>query len=233
MKDSVISTIEIKGLFGYKDLEIHLNDTVKIYIGENGTGKTTILNILYYILKGDYNELNDINFSSIVINDFNNKRIEVNKESLIEFHNFENWNPREQRKKTLSAGKESSNIIGFYESYQRLSEYFDEIILNKFLDEVTFGDSLVEDFLSDIDFKPNPRSNDNRIMTLIKKDINIKMSEPSAITFLNAKTAVEEFTNKIKEYLNGTELKYFPTYRRIEEDLTKLGLTSKQSKEYD
>ncbi len=101
MKDSVISTIEIKGLFGYKDLEIHLNDTVKIYIGENGTGKTTILNILYYILKGDYNELNDINFSSIVINDFNNKRIEVNKESLIEFHNFENWNPRERRKKSI------------------------------------------------------------------------------------------------------------------------------------
>ncbi|WP_156412600.1 hypothetical protein [Fictibacillus enclensis] len=42
MQRDAILSVEIKGLFGYKSLKIHLDQEVKIFIGENGTGKTSI-----------------------------------------------------------------------------------------------------------------------------------------------------------------------------------------------
>ena len=47
---SKISELRIRGLFGNEDVLIPFDSGVKILMGENGTGKTTILNILYYTL---------------------------------------------------------------------------------------------------------------------------------------------------------------------------------------
>lgn len=65
-----ISNFSIKRLFGYKDVSLQLKDKVQIYIGENGLGKTTVLNAFNYILTLDWKELSIINFVeiSIVVN---------------------------------------------------------------------------------------------------------------------------------------------------------------------
>ncbi|MGJ1020662.1 AAA family ATPase, partial [Bacteroides fragilis] len=39
----------IRGLFGIKDVELSFEKQVQIFIGENGLGKTTVLNSLYYV----------------------------------------------------------------------------------------------------------------------------------------------------------------------------------------
>lgn len=39
------------------------DDPVKILVGENGSGKTTILNCLYYTLKQKFDSLSKIRFS--------------------------------------------------------------------------------------------------------------------------------------------------------------------------
>ena len=44
-----IERFTIKGLFGRNDVTLNFKNEVNIYIGENGLGKTTILNCLYYI----------------------------------------------------------------------------------------------------------------------------------------------------------------------------------------
>ena len=62
-----IQKYAISGLFGYKDFELSFDDKVKILIGENGYGKTTILNSLAFLLKGDYINLLRIKFSEISI----------------------------------------------------------------------------------------------------------------------------------------------------------------------
>lgn len=59
--------IRIIGLFGRCNVELHFNKEVNIYIGENGLGKTTILNCIYYILKKRYEKLVGINFDRICI----------------------------------------------------------------------------------------------------------------------------------------------------------------------
>lgn len=65
-----ISSFTIKKLFGYKDVSLQFKDKVQIYIGENGLGKTTVLNAFNYLLTLDWKELSNINFEeiSIVVN---------------------------------------------------------------------------------------------------------------------------------------------------------------------
>lgn len=45
-----IEKIEIKGLFGKKDISWKLNPQVNVLVGENGSGKSTILSIIYCML---------------------------------------------------------------------------------------------------------------------------------------------------------------------------------------
>ncbi|ATU08335.1 hypothetical protein BKM01_05850 [Methanohalophilus portucalensis] len=62
-----LEKITIKGLFGYRDMEIQLQDNSLILVGENGSGKTTILRILFYILSGKWAELSKVNFRHIAV----------------------------------------------------------------------------------------------------------------------------------------------------------------------
>ena len=71
-----IERFTIKGLFGSNDVTLNFQNEVNIYIGENGLGKTTILNCLYYILHNDYVKLSEISFNEIVVK-FSKEKEEV------------------------------------------------------------------------------------------------------------------------------------------------------------
>lgn len=82
-----IKKFKIDGLFGFKNVEIGFGHPILILIGENGYGKTTILNALNYTLQGCYKELLDIKFDAIEI------QIEENsygftKEQLQEYYEY-------------------------------------------------------------------------------------------------------------------------------------------------
>lgn len=64
---SPIQKFAIDGLFGYKDVSIVFNDNILIVIGENGFGKTSILNALTYTLQGCWKKLLNIKFVGIHI----------------------------------------------------------------------------------------------------------------------------------------------------------------------
>lgn len=65
--EPTIRFLEVRNLFGKKNFSLSFRNNVQIYIGENGLGKTTILNILYFLLSGKYEELSRVNFDSIKI----------------------------------------------------------------------------------------------------------------------------------------------------------------------
>ena len=56
----MIKRFKITGLFGFRNVDINFEDNVKILIGENGFGKTTVLNSLYYLLNNKYERLSDV-----------------------------------------------------------------------------------------------------------------------------------------------------------------------------
>ena len=60
-----ITRFEIKNLHGYRNLDFRIKDNILIIVGENGSGKTTILQILYYLLSGQWNLMLKYHFDSI------------------------------------------------------------------------------------------------------------------------------------------------------------------------
>lgn len=60
-----IESFTMKGVYGYKNLSMNMKGRTTIFVSENGSGKTTILNALNYLLKGEYSKLKTISFSEI------------------------------------------------------------------------------------------------------------------------------------------------------------------------
>lgn len=65
MNNDFIQQFEIIGLFGYKDISITFNNSTLIVIGENGFGKTSILNALNFLITHSYKRLLEIKFKTI------------------------------------------------------------------------------------------------------------------------------------------------------------------------
>ncbi|MEG2637586.1 MAG: AAA family ATPase, partial [Acinetobacter sp.] len=55
----------ITKLNGYQNVEIDIDNNKKILVAENGSGKTTILNILFYCLKNNTSKLKNFNFEKV------------------------------------------------------------------------------------------------------------------------------------------------------------------------
>lgn len=62
MSNYFIESFKIEKLWGYRDINLNFNNDVNILIGPNGSGKTTILNLLHAILSGDLRSVLNFNF---------------------------------------------------------------------------------------------------------------------------------------------------------------------------
>ncbi len=60
MQKYFIESFKISKLWGYLDIDLNFNSDVNILIGPNGSGKTTILNLLHSILSADLRSVLDI-----------------------------------------------------------------------------------------------------------------------------------------------------------------------------
>ena len=58
--------LKITKLFGEKDIDVELNKEINVLIGENGSGKSTILNVIKYLLSGDLVNLSKLQFNDLV-----------------------------------------------------------------------------------------------------------------------------------------------------------------------
>lgn len=78
--------IEIMGLFGRYSVRLNFDKEVNVYIGENGLGKTTILNCVYYILKKRFDKLAEIDFEKIAIKFKDGEKISISIEDVIKYN---------------------------------------------------------------------------------------------------------------------------------------------------
>ncbi|HBF89289.1 MAG TPA: hypothetical protein DDX39_11670 [Bacteroidales bacterium] len=60
-----IEQIKIEGLFGELNYDIRIDDNKLILVAENGSGKTTIVNIIYYFLSRQWTKLLRYRFEKI------------------------------------------------------------------------------------------------------------------------------------------------------------------------
>jgi ABC-type transport system involved in cytochrome c biogenesis ATPase subunit len=76
-----LQKIKIDGLFGEHTLDIPIVDNKLLLVAENGSGKTTIVNIIYFFLSKQWNKLLKYNFTSITAT-IDNKEISVKKDDI-------------------------------------------------------------------------------------------------------------------------------------------------------
>lgn len=63
----VIASVQISGFWGDRDVSFDLNDKVNFLIGQNGSGKTTAINIIAAAMTGDTESLSRLPFEHISI----------------------------------------------------------------------------------------------------------------------------------------------------------------------
>lgn len=62
-----LTRFRIKALHGQRDLDLGITDNTLVLVGENGSGKTTVLRMLYYFLSGQWTLLHQYTFESIEV----------------------------------------------------------------------------------------------------------------------------------------------------------------------
>ena len=183
--------ISILGLFGKENVTLKFDKTVNIFIGENGLGKTTILNCVYFLLHGEYEKMVSIPFSKIIMRFKSNKECVVSKADIISYVNDSSSNRRYR--------------------YREIYPYIEEII-NQYTHNVSF--------LHDEDFQdiiivhlakrygiPYPQAQMAVLSYLSTYNLNLKGNAKKV------KDLREQISSTIEE-----RIIYLTTYRRIEKD---------------
>lgn len=202
--ESKLKLFEITNLFNQFNVSLPLDEKVNIFLGENGMGKTTILNCLYYVLSGNVEKLNNIIFDSISLTFVDGEKFSIAHNDISSYvEDYMYGNPPYRRRKvqfeSLFTTKELENISKLFR------EGANEEEIKKYYFRV-----------SDVFGMPPSmarRELERYIVQQFQKNVTTKADFNKVITF---KKNVSE---KINE-----EILYFPTYRRIEEDMSNLGI---------
>lgn len=203
MKKTRITRLKIDKLFGYQDLDIDFNSRFKVLIGENGLGKTTVLNMIYFLLDKKFEKLHEIKFENIELTFSNNRRISftysdlsfyLDKPKLYQSGQFYQILSKKLSKKDIN---ELKNTI---ESKKISSDERNKIIAER---------------LNKIGIKIEAPSQ------FIFENIKKLISEFEAIKF---QQIIEQINNEVQ-----SKILYFPTFRRIESQFASLSSNSREN----
>lgn len=189
-----IKSFSIYGLFGTADVHIPFDEPIKILIGENGIGKTQVLNIFYYTLTGSFLHLNDFDFNKIVLNFYDSENIIIKKNEIDQLL---------QEINNTGVLERFINDFGYNNFY-------------KICDGVNDDEDYIDIFLSEKLSTQKPLSD-------IRRRYNYTYTNPKNYFNPNNLATFSDWRYKISAKTKGINTMYFPTYRRVEEDLHNLG----------
>jgi len=194
---SAIKKFTINGLFNVHNVVIPFETNIKILIGENGLGKTTILNSLFYLLTKKWDRLIKIPFNSIEL-EFENKSIIYFTKKQLEAHLLDDQ--RQRKRGHIHIINQLKHLISDVEELKV------QLVKKEGINQ--------QDILNYI----------------IQNKINQKIGAPTHILvdcFVRILTndfvlIFDDLIKLLDEQLDTT-IMYFPTYRRVEEEIQNLG----------
>ncbi|NOS88799.1 MAG: ATP-binding protein, partial [Methylococcaceae bacterium] len=192
---SSIKSFSVYGLFGTHDVHIPFDENIKILIGENGLGKTQVLNIFYYTLTQNFFRLSEFNFNSIKLHFLKGSPIEIHKDTVIKL--VKNLYKHPMLEDVI-------RDIGF-------SRF--ELLRNRFVNNKGDWRRIDETILTSKTGRKYPAHHVFRVLEEFEK-LN-KEGKLGGI--------LDECRRTIKAEIGNLEVLYFPTFRRVEEDLHNLG----------
>lgn len=205
---SQIKLFEIENLFNQFNVCLPLDNSVNIFLGENGMGKTTVLNCFYYALSGELEKLGSVIFRKIRLLFHDGTNLEISSNDIMAY--IETTYDMQFRRRRVNIEKmfTKKDMEILRDIYAQQDEDMEPRLIRYV--------SRVSDILG-VPF----RYAEQELKRLVFSNFQeFKKGDPNkAISF---KKAIEE---KVQE-----EILYFPTYRRIEEDLSKLGIEIEKEK---
>lgn len=195
-KKSFIKSFKIEELFGIYNVDIPFEDDINIFVGENGLGKTTILNCINYVLQCDADNLYNINFKKIIVIFRDQTKVEIKHDELLTDNMFD-----------LVARRRHMMYFSNDMEYENLS--FVSIVKKIYRD-------LKKDSKKNMDIS-------ELSIAIMKKFRPLGVVNRSQIEKIV--TELENKSKKdwqliIHDKMNDNII-YLPTYRRIEEDFNK------------
>lgn len=205
MNSTNLKSFKIFGLFSRYDVELPFNKQVNIFIGENGLGKTTILNCLYYVLQKKYLQLENIPFQRIEIA-FRNMSapLSINKADVIVYN----------KKRKGRRGVYDEDYFDFLLSELRITPKELEVLS---VEEFNY---LVQRYASMHGISASMAH---------KRLINILEARNSAkrLSVKGDEKKIQMLNKVINENL-FERIIYLPTYRRIENDFSNLNIRNEE-----
>lgn len=197
----MIKEIKVLGLFGERTISLNIEGHVKIIVGENGTGKSHLLNVIYYLMSNKLSELIKIDFKSIEIQTIDENFYHLEKDELENYYYSDRLN---------------KGPLGALKRYLNKSE-FEELVYC-----IQNGNNIKElSFIRSLMFNSHPR------YRAAIRDIEREMERDNAENLFNISNydkinELKQFLDKAYSFYRANSIIYLPTYRRIEKGLRHL-----------
>lgn len=196
-----LTRFRIEGLHGKWDIDIPIRDNKLILVGVNGLGKTTVVNILYFLITEQWARLSEFEFTAVGL-ELNGEYLEVTREEFAEIEDF----------------KESIKLT-------RPRGYFPAPLVNRLVEHPNFHELLS----SWLQVTPNRPSDEfRRLLSRVSDELGVSPSTlQRVIRDLRPNSQGDLFTyppsvSRIRDAVRASgeyQVVYLPTYRRIEQDL--------------
>jgi len=193
-----IKLFKITELFGYQNVTLRFKDEVLILMGENGLGKTSILNSLYFVLTQKWKKLSQISFNTISL-EIDDQEIHIDKKQLL-------WYLETKGDKRHQRNRHLRNELREAIDLEELNNY-----INNFEHPESEEHRVIYQFLK----LNRPKINLNAPLGMMAEIMIQLRREPDMASFSQ--------TLEYLEYCEKINILYFPTYRRVEEELHNLG----------
>ncbi len=199
MNPTKLKYFKINGLFGRYNVYLSFDKAVNIYIGENGLGKTTILNCLYFVLSKNFSQLASLEFHSIEIAFSKNDKVHVITKADVVSYN---------RNRTDRFSMYNDEMFDVFLKESNISS---DILWN--LDEDTFS-SLSRKISAEQGIPSHIVK--NQLYHYLSTQLDFKKSHVKGNS-----EKVRALAKAISENIRENVI-YLPTYRRIENDFSNL-----------
>jgi predicted ATPase len=205
---SKIDSVYIENMWGYKNIHLELDQSINFLIGINGSGKTTIINIISNALSVDIGQLITLPFSEVILFFTKGEMVRVQKinKTNVRFSISHDGNPFE-----CDIENDEYNYI----MEQRIEETRE--ILSKFsmVDFIPLSRTKGKEYDP---YEDSPSDPVNNKLDLIKNELVNKFSRQSKIYNKIAGNFQRDIFNKLLEVPNEDDIKFFGDYSNLDED---------------